>query len=584
MAETSTTRDEAIRDLRGLLARLQDAPHDSTLWAALPSMLSGYPELACHLGTKAFELGRLTDAELLYQRSLTEAPDFLEAHLKLIDLLEAGNRLSEAETACGAMVRAVPVVPSMLLRLARAQTSVMRYDRAIETLDALLELDPLNPEAWLLMGEVAANSYDRIDLAVSAHDRAVELAGSDIEVLLKAARYFRYNRDFERAAGLFRRMVELDGRVTFRPDFCRDYAECLRETGHADEALRIAALGLEIYGKMKREAPHETWEWLSVLQADILLQAGVRDKAAEVLRSIPMLRPTSGSPYGRSDYLPDTGARLERFRRIVENRDVVVALQGPSLAMLEERIDELADLDIRYATVSIFPPVEDRVLARIGRQVDILSILNMAVTRSWYDELTAFLTRTTPNLLITQPYALGTLTEHGTTQAEFLARYDERLLYAPANAGPGFPSRPLHVHASNTLSGFLPALVMGRPRRIFIFGADGGGSPEVSRRPYFFYADINTDETEVAEDFLTRPDMIDYRGRPDRLNEVNRRLMVDAINCDKFLDLSLMTLRESLGVPTPPIYNVCPHSVYGLFPRINVDEAIAMLTSGPNGS
>jgi tetratricopeptide (TPR) repeat protein len=574
-------QDSAIQDLRALLARLQEAPHDPTLWAALPSMLSGYPELACHLGTKAFEIGRWADAELLYRGALTESPDFLEAHLRLIDFLEAGNRLSEAEAACGAMVRSVPVVPSMLLRLARLQSSVMRYDRAIETLDALTDLDPFNPEVWLLMGEVAANSYDRIDLAVSAHDRAVELAGSDIEVLLKAARYFRYNRYFEKAAGLFRRVMELDGSATLRPEFCRDFAECLRETGQQDEALRIAALGLEIYGRMKREAPQETWEWLSVLQADILLQAGVRDKAAEVLRSMPALRPPAGAPYDRSEYLPDTAARLDRLRRIVENRDVVVALQGPSLAMLEERIDKLAGLDIRYATVNVFPPVEDRVLARIGRQVDILSVLNMAITRSWYDELSAFLTRPTPNLLITQPYALGSLTEHGTTQAEFLARYDERLLYVPANAGPGFPSRPLHIQANNTFSGLLPALVMGRPRRIFIFGADGGGSPEVARRPYFFYTDIDTDEGKPAEDFLTRPDMIDYRGRPNRLNEANRRLMIDAVNCDKCLDLSLMTLREALGVPIPPIYNVCPHSAYRLFPRIDADEAFAMLTSVP---
>src|SRR5262249_47636485 len=61
----------------------------------------------------------------------------------------------------------------------------------------------------------------------------------------------------------------------------------------------------------------------------------------------------------------------------------------------------------------------------------------------------------------------------------------------------------------------------GRPRRIFLVGADGGAHPNF-KRPYFYYDEIDAEGPE--QDFLQRPDMLPFRNRPDLLEEANRRL------------------------------------------------------------
>jgi hypothetical protein len=196
------------------------------------------------------------------------------------------------------------------------------------------------------------------------------------------------------------------------------------------------------------------------------------------------------------------------------------------------------------------------------------------MVRSWFPELQRFLSRPSPNSLLTVRYALSGLGELGTAAAEFVARYDERLLFAQHAGGPPLPSRPLHFQHSNSLGLLLPLLVLSRPRRIFLVGADGGGHPRM-KRPYFFYEDV--DKESGQQDFLERPDLLSYQGNPERLEETNRRLRVEAISSDETLRRTLLFIEGIFDVPIPPIYNVCPHSSHVAYPRIDVETAMAML-------
>jgi hypothetical protein len=117
-------------------------------------------------------------------------------------------------------------------------------------------------------------------------------------------------------------------------------------------------------------------------------------------------------------------------------------------------------------------------------------------------------------------------------------------------------------------------LLLGRPKRVFIF-ADGGSNPAFNRRPYFYYNDVDLDQPE--QEFLQRPKMVSFKGRPEQLREANRRLRIDAINSDRVIKRALQDLNIVFDVPTPPIFNVCPHSTHSVFPRIDCDTAIAML-------
>jgi hypothetical protein len=121
-------------------------------------------------------------------------------------------------------------------------------------------------------------------------------------------------------------------------------------------------------------------------------------------------------------------------------------------------------------------------------------------------------------------------------------------------------------------------LLFARPRRIFLFGADRGSNPSFSKRPYFYYDDYDVDAEPQA--FLNRSDMISFRGLPGRLEEHNRRLRIDAINADRIMGVALRSLEGNLGIQIPPIFNVCPHSIHRVFPRIDINAALAELACG----
>src|SRR5262249_36514324 len=88
---------------------------------------------------------------------------------------------------------------------------------------------------------------------------------------------------------------------------------------------------------------------------------------------------------------------------------------------------------------------------------------------------------------------------------------DKRLLRIHSD-GPPLPSRPLHFENGPRVSWLIPLLLFARPRRIFLFGADGGSNPSFSKRPYFYYDDYDADV--APRDFLNRPGMISFQGLP----------------------------------------------------------------------
>src|ERR1700730_3475656 len=52
---------------------------------------------------------------------------------------------------------------------------------------------------------------------------------------------------------------------------------------------------------------------------------------------------------------------------------------------------------------------------------------------------------------------------------------------------------------------------------------------------------------------------------------------INAINGDRVIDFAFRSLEAYFGIQIPPIFNVCPHSVHRIFPRIDIDDALARL-------
>jgi len=55
---------------------------------------------------------------------------------------------------------------------------------------------------------------------------------------------------------------------------------------------------------------------------------------------------------------------------------------------------------------------------------------------------------------------------------------------------------------------------------------------------------------------------------------------VNAINGDRVIDFAFRSLESHFGIQIPPTFNVCPHSTHRIFPRIDIDDALAKLADG----
>jgi tetratricopeptide (TPR) repeat protein len=388
------------------------------------------------------------------------------------------------------------------------------------------------------------------------------------------ARYFLEQHKLSRAAECYERLINWNPRAIDNTVTCRDYARCLMECNRANEAADIIDTGLECARSRTTAAIGEDLDITRREQALLLLQAGRSAEAIAILRSIRDNAVAEGFNFERPEYLTSTPRRLQRLRDIVAGRDLVAFLPGPSLADFAPRLDELAGADFAAAALGSFPPIERELKARLGRGADFLAATHPSLVGAWYPELQEFFARPSPTLLLTSHYALSNLQAHGTDLEKFVAQHDDRLLLAYPAGGPPLPSRPLHFEGGNSLSFLAPLMVIGRPKRIFIVGADGGGHPNF-KRPYFYYNDIDADGPEQG--FAHRQELISYKNRPERLQEANRRLRLAAIECDRIVLTAFRFLECIFDVPIPPIFNVCPHSAHEAFPRIDAGTAIAML-------
>jgi tetratricopeptide (TPR) repeat protein len=513
--------------------------------------------------------------EASLRRAIAAEPRSLEVRLALVALLEENHQYAAAMTEAQEAATLAPELAAPVRMLARLQTHLVRYEDAAQTLERLLTLAPNDALAWFEYGQLARYTYALpIGTEDKAFAKAAACAGDDWLLLEMVAQYFLEQLKFPQAAECYDRLFANSPAARDNPVTCRDYARCLKACGRDGEAAKMNDVGLNRCRAMEAVSTGEDLEILRREEALLLHEAGRADDERAVLRSIRDAAGLAGINYTRPEYLPSTPDRLRRLQNIVASRDVVIFLQGPSFADFAARMSEVADIDFAAATLGSFPPVEQQLRQHLGRGADLLGFTHPATVRSWYPELQEFLKRSANNLVLTTYYALSNLAELNSSTEQFVAQHDYHLLFACPARGPPLPCRPLHFEPGNTLSFLLPLLMIGRPRRIFLVGADGGAHPNF-KRPYFFYDEIDAEGPEP--DFLQRPDLLSYRKLPDRLKEANRRLRFDAVNCDRFVLTSFRFLLHVFDIPIPPIFTVCPHSAHRAFPRIDAETAIGML-------
>jgi tetratricopeptide (TPR) repeat protein len=537
-----------------------------------------FARIFVRLGYLARRFGRVQEAERLLRCAAALAPEDAAIRRELIAFLQRSFRLIEAERLAAEAVAAAPGDVESGIRLAEIQYGLGRFKEAVQTLESLLAVAPEDAQIWLEYGRVARYCYESLRGEEELFTKAAELAANDAVVIKTVAEYYLFQQQFDRAADLYARLFAADPRTWDNPVACRNYAESLNGRGQRGSASDVIARGLARCRTAAATSKGESRELLMREEARLLNEAVRPDAATAVLKRIKAAGVTN---FARPEYLPGSPERLARLRRLVEGRDALLLLQGPSLADFAAQAKRVAGLDFVAATLGHFPPVDETLFNCAGRHVELVVLSHPTVLQAWHADLVSFLDRPGRGMLLTSRYALSGLGELGVDQAGFLRRYDDRLLIVEPAGGPPLPSRPLHFEHGGSLALTLPLLLLGRPRRIFVFGADGGASPESAKakRPYYYYEDVDSDAP--PRDFERRPGMVTYKGLPDRLATVNERFRIDAINNDRVMRFAVQCQEAIFEVPTPPIYNACPHSTHQLFPRITCSEAMSMLSEEP---
>jgi tetratricopeptide (TPR) repeat protein len=163
---------EADKALRPLLARESDAP-----------------DLLLQLGRIQAGRGDHAAARATYTRVLQAKPDSVEALSGLVSIDLAEGQAAAAQTRVNSARIRNPTEPKLFMLAARAAKAVGDFRDGESTLRALINIEPANVEAGVLLAEILA-AQNRPDLAKTALDDLLTRRPASVEAQLALARLF----------------------------------------------------------------------------------------------------------------------------------------------------------------------------------------------------------------------------------------------------------------------------------------------------------------------------------------------------------------------------------------------------------
>ena len=470
-------------------------------------------------------------------------------------MLSDQNRLGEAERTLETAIALEPDDAAGYYRLGVVRHQIAKYDGAAEALERAVALSPDNTEYWYQLARALEETGTGHAEAGAAHLRAAELNGHDVDVMWSAINWHVEANEFETAESLVRTLLERQGEDNPDPLPQFTLGVILKSAGRIDEARAAFEAALEGCDRVPRVTDKAAFA-LAAYKARIYYAMDDHDGARRAFRAIGQMIAPAAFEFSPAQYLARMLPRVEHMRSIVRGRDVALLCHGTSIATLEDHIAALEERDICYVSVNRFAVMEHYILSKIGRRLDIVASTNPQEFADYLDHITEFLGRPEDNLLITCRPASSLLPD----SAGFEHQFDAKLLYFSMLENLlATPLDPLNFLSGNTLSMLVPLLQLGHPRRIVLFGADGvapdDGAPTHYRRssPEFGGTRALTDEA--------------WRGR----------LAHDTRRFNGICELQVMCLCGLFGVDEVPVFNASPHSGYRTFPRITVDDAVAML-------
>jgi len=242
-------------------------------------------------------------ATLLFRLKTTEA----ERNLALAS--SANSRAEEAERGKNAARDSLhPFGDGVALAAAG------HHVKAVQAYRKAVEIDDSNSEAWYGMG-ISLEALGRNDEAINAYGSALRINPKSIGSLMRLAAIHRRASDWQQAAGLYQRLIEVDGKepqwlhlkamMLDRMGECKEVAALLEQYCTAspddlqglnnlawfyltapDTAIRNASRALELINRAKRDPARWNPKWENTLALALVMNGYVDDALSAVSRSL----------------------------------------------------------------------------------------------------------------------------------------------------------------------------------------------------------------------------------------------------------------------------------------------------------
>jgi tetratricopeptide (TPR) repeat protein len=250
--------------------------------------------------------------------------------------------------------------------------------------------------------------------------------------------------------------------------------------------------------------------------------------------------------------------QLGRLRAITAGKDVCIFGAGPSLQEIADKNNILSHDQFVHFAINTFPIIEDEILNPVGAKLSLTCFTHPGVLLENNAKVEEFLRRPYPTMTLLNSFVTDYCSNR--TECGYLEDYKSQIFkYRAINQLPPTPRDPLGFPSLNTFLVALCAAILGRPRRIFLFGFDQRVEGERDKKSAYFKGFKDRYRTQDDSDFPRwryEADWVKWDGI--QVNEVS------------IITLRMIALMFNLNLP--PIYNVCPNSALEGYPKINVSQ------------
>jgi len=188
--------------------------------------------------------------------------------------------------------------------------------------------------------------------------------------------------------------------------------------------------------------------------------------------------------------------------------DIALLLSGPSLKQLENSIDSLRGKTVHFYAINRKQHIEKNILSRIGRKIDVWTLMSPMEMEALLDEVYAFLEDPDTTMLITSSIALKAveqkLLQRPLPNTHKLIMADEWLFCVFDYFYRSTQNKPLaslfEIKGElNTLFILLVGILQRAPlTRIYLFGCDGLPEPDRVHAEASYYGAQCYDSTRLS--------------------------------------------------------------------------------------